>query len=131
MEPRTWAFTTMQDAPAHLQETVIAVLNTASHVDAVQKQLLDDTARVVEELSKILTGEDNLDHRSTAAFLGGRGASIDHLTIRRGELLRQLDVHLSVYQAAVTKPEPPATQPQGLDRTHPVVSASRVRGPRL
>ncbi|MEU5148779.1 hypothetical protein AB0G42_16515 [Streptomyces yangpuensis] len=52
MDPNVWAYNAMKDAPRHVQATVIAVMNTALNVNAVQRQLLDDAARAVEELSK-------------------------------------------------------------------------------
>ncbi|WP_374777046.1 hypothetical protein OG756_34070 [Streptomyces sp. NBC_01310] len=130
MDPNVWAYNAMKDAPGHVQATVMAVMNTALNVNAVQRQLLDDAARAVEELSKVLTGQDTTDHRSTAGLLGDRSTRMEHLPIRRGELLGQLDTHLAIYQEAAAEPKPPATPAKALGLTHPVDTGPQARTPR-
>lgn len=130
MDPNVWAYNAMKDAPGYGQATVMAVMNTALNVNTVQRQLLDDAARAVEELSKVLTGKDTTDHRSTAGLLGDRSSRMEHLAIRRGELLGQLDTHLAIYQEAAAEPKPPASPSKALGLTHPVDTGPQARTPR-
>uniref|UniRef100_A0AAU2JXI5 Uncharacterized protein n=1 Tax=Streptomyces sp. NBC_00049 TaxID=2903617 RepID=A0AAU2JXI5_9ACTN len=124
MDPNVWAFTAMQDAPGHMRETVAAVMSTALDVDRVQRQLLDEAARAIKEMSKILTGKDTVGHRWTEGLLGDR---IDQLTVKRGYLLRQLDTHLAIYRQAAAEPSPPVTPSKALGpaRTPPKARTSR------
>ncbi|MFD6912371.1 hypothetical protein [Streptomyces virginiae] len=130
MDPNVWAYNAMKDAPGHVQATVMAVMNTALKADAVQRQLLEDAARAVEELSKTLNGQDATDHRSTAGLLGARATRVEHLAIRRGELLGQLDTHLAVYREAAAEPKPPATPAKAQGLTHPADTPPQARTPR-
>lgn len=130
MDPNVWAYTAMQDTPGHMQETVAAVMNTALNVDDVQRQLLDEVARAIKELSKTLTGKDTVSHRWTEGLLGNRGTRIEHLTIKRGYLLRQLDTHLAIYRQAAAEPSPPVTPPKALGPTHPAHTPPKARTPR-
>ncbi len=130
MDPNVWAYNAMKDPSGHVQATVMAVMNTALNVNAVQRQLLDDAARAVEELSKVLNGQDAIDHRSTAGLLGDRSTCIEHLAIRRGALLGQLDTHLAIYQEAAADPKRPATPSKALGLSHPADTGPQARTPR-
>lgn len=131
-DPALWAFAAMKGAPGHVQAVVLAVMNTAFDLNTVQRNLLDDAVRAIEELSKTVAGTDTDGHRATEGLLGDRGARIERLAIRRGELLRRLDTHLALYRAAVAEPKPPA--PAGPTRTagpaHPADTPPQARGPR-
>ncbi|MFG2483438.1 hypothetical protein ACGFSI_11860 [Streptomyces virginiae] len=130
MDPNVWAFTAMQGAPGHMQETVAAVMNTALNVDDVPRQLLGEAARAIQELSKTLTGKDTVGHRWTEGLLGNRGTRIEHLAIKRGYLLRQLDTHLAVYRQAAAEPGSPATPSKAPGPTHPADISPKARTPR-
>ncbi|GLV88717.1 hypothetical protein Slala04_01710 [Streptomyces lavendulae subsp. lavendulae] len=127
-DPSVWAFTAMQDAPGHVQAVVLAVMNTAHELDAVQRHLRDDAVRAIEELSKTAAGTDSL--RATDGLLGDRGARIERLAVRRGELLRRLDAHLTLYQAANSGPEPSSGPTRTAGPAHPADSPPQARGPR-
>ncbi len=127
-DPSVWAFTAMQDAPGHVQAVVLAVMNTAHELDAVQRHLRDDAVRAIEELSKTAAGTGSL--RATDGLLGDRGARIEHLAVRRGELLRRLDAHLALYQAANSGPQPTAGPTRTAGPAHPADSPPQARGPR-
>ncbi|MCY0935933.1 hypothetical protein [Streptomyces sp. H34-S4] len=132
MDPNVWAFTAMKEAPGHVQHTVMAVMDTASSLDTVQRQLLEDAARAVEELNQTLSGRDTRwgGHRWTAGPLGNRATRIEQLAIRRGSLFRQLDTLLAVYQQVAAEPSPPATPSNALGMTPPAQTLPKPRAPR-
>ncbi|MFD8978626.1 hypothetical protein [Streptomyces sp. NPDC059564] len=132
MDPNVWAFAAMKEAPDHVQHMVMAVMDTAFSIDTVQRQLLEDAARGVEELNATLSGRDMRwgGHRWTAGPLGSRAARIEAAGLRRGSLFRQLDTLLALYQQAVAEPSPPATASNALGVTPPAKNPPKPRAPR-
>ncbi|MGW1938865.1 hypothetical protein [Streptomyces goshikiensis] len=128
MDPNVWACNAMQNAPEHVRTTVAAVMNAALDVDRMQRQLLAEAARVIEELSNTLTGQDA--PRWSEGLLGDRGTRIEHLAIKRGYLLRQLDTQLAVYSQAAAEPSPSATPSTALSPTDPAHTPPKARTPR-
>lgn len=105
-------------------------MSTAMNIDTVQRALLDDAARAVDELARTLTGRDTVGHRWTEGLLGNRGTRIEHLTIKRGLFLRQLDTHLAVYRQATAAPVHPAAPSKAPGPTHPADAPPQARTPR-
>ncbi|MFJ7589503.1 hypothetical protein ACIQZO_19405 [Streptomyces sp. NPDC097617] len=120
-DPNVWAYTAMQEAPEHVQHTVVAVMNTASRLDTVQRQLLEDAACAINELNSTLSGRDMRwgAHKWTTGLLGMRGTRIEEAAIQRGGLFRELETLLGIYQQLVAEPSPPATPSKGLGMTPP------------
>lgn len=132
MDPNVWAFAAMKEAPDHVQHTVMAVMDTASRLDTVQRQLLGDAERAVDELSATLSGRDMRwgSHRWTTGLLGQRGTRIEQAAIQRGALFRQLDTLLTLYQQSVAAPSHPATASNALGVTPPAKTPPKPRVPR-
>lgn len=132
MDPNVWAFAAMQEAPEHVQHTVVAVMNTASRLDTVQRQLLGDAACAVDELNATLNGRDMRwgRHRWTTGLLGSRGTRIEEATIQRGGLFRELETLLGVYQRLVAEPSLPAIPSKGLGVTPPAPAPPKPGAPR-
>ncbi|MFG2978840.1 hypothetical protein ACGFYY_38365 [Streptomyces sp. NPDC048331] len=132
MDPNVWAFAAMKDAPDHVQNLVVAVMNTASSIDTVQRQLLEDAARGVEALNATLSGRDMRwgGHRWTEGPLGSGAARIEAASLRRGSLFRQLDTLLALYQQVVAEPSPPATASNALGVTPSAKNPPKPRVPR-
>ncbi|MCY0942376.1 hypothetical protein [Streptomyces antarcticus] len=131
-DPNVWAFTAMQEAPEHVQHTVMAVMNTASRLNTVQRQLLGDAACAVDELNSTLNGRDMRwgGHRWTTGLLGMRSTRIEQAAIQRGGLLRELDTLLNIFQQLVAEPSPPATRPKALGVTPPAQTPPKPSAPR-
>lgn len=124
-DPNIWASTAMKDAPSHVREVVVAVMNTSFRVDAVQRQLLDEAARAIQELSKLMT-----EHRSPEGLVGSRGTRIEALAVHRRELLDDLDMLMSVYRDVAAEPKPPAKPAKAFGLLNPADTPPKARTPR-